>query len=64
MTLDPDKLARLEQLLDRQDILDCLLRFDRHCNIVAPRHGRLDAFGNGRAIIDDQNIAGLGVDSR
>ncbi len=25
----PEKLARLEQLLDRQDILDCLLRFSR-----------------------------------
>lgn len=29
MTLDPNRLARLEQLLDRQDILDCLLRFSR-----------------------------------
>jgi len=26
---DPAKLARLEQLLDRQDILDCLIRFSR-----------------------------------
>jgi hypothetical protein len=25
----PDKLARLEQLLDRQDILDCQVRFSR-----------------------------------
>jgi hypothetical protein len=25
----PDKLARLDQLLDRQDILDCLTRFSR-----------------------------------
>jgi hypothetical protein len=29
MTVDPEKLARLEQLLDRQDILDCLTRFSR-----------------------------------
>jgi hypothetical protein len=28
-TMDPDKLSRLEQLLERQDILDCLLRFSR-----------------------------------
>jgi len=28
-TLDAAKLARLEQLLDRQDILDCLTRFSR-----------------------------------
>jgi len=28
-TVTPDKLARLEQLLERQDILDCLLRFSR-----------------------------------
>ena len=28
-TVAPEKLARLEQLLDRQDILDCLLRFCR-----------------------------------
>ena len=27
--VDPEKLARLEQLLDRQDILDCLVRFSR-----------------------------------
>lgn len=29
MTLAPEKLARLEQLLDRQDILACLTRFSR-----------------------------------
>lgn len=28
-TVTPEKLARLEQLLDRQDILDCLNRFSR-----------------------------------
>ena len=28
-TIAPEKLARLEQLLDRQDILDCLIRFSR-----------------------------------
>ncbi len=28
-TIAPEKLARLEQLLDRQDILDCLTRFSR-----------------------------------
>jgi hypothetical protein len=28
-SLDPKKLARLEHLLDRQDILDCLVRFCR-----------------------------------
>ena len=28
-TVAPEKLARLEQLLDRQDILDCLIRFCR-----------------------------------
>ena len=28
-TLSDDKLARLEQLLDRQDIVDCLTRFSR-----------------------------------
>jgi SnoaL-like domain len=28
-TVDPEKLARLERLLERQDILDCLLRFSR-----------------------------------
>ncbi len=28
-TIDADRLARLEQLLDRQDILDCLTRFSR-----------------------------------
>jgi hypothetical protein len=28
-TIVPEKLARLEQLLDRQDILDCLIRFSR-----------------------------------
>jgi len=28
-TLAPDTLARLERLLDRQDILDCLVRFSR-----------------------------------
>ena len=27
--INPDRLARLEQLLDRQDILDCLIRFSR-----------------------------------
>lgn len=27
--MDTDRLARLEQLLDRQDILDCLSRFSR-----------------------------------
>jgi hypothetical protein len=27
--IDPHRLARLEQLLDRQDILDCLIRFSR-----------------------------------
>jgi SnoaL-like domain len=27
--VDPDKIARLEQLLARQDILDCLIRFSR-----------------------------------
>jgi hypothetical protein len=29
MSIDPRKLARLEHLLDRQDILDCLTRFSR-----------------------------------
>lgn len=29
MTDGPEALARLQQLLDRQDILDCLLRFSR-----------------------------------
>jgi hypothetical protein len=29
MTIDPDKLARLERMLERQDILDCLTRFSR-----------------------------------
>jgi len=28
-TMSQDKLARLEQLLDRQDIVDCLTRFSR-----------------------------------
>lgn len=28
-SITPEKLARLEQLLERQDILDCLLRFSR-----------------------------------
>jgi len=28
-TITPERLARLEQLLDRQDILDCLTRFSR-----------------------------------
>ena len=28
-TISPARLARLEQLLDRQDILDCLVRFSR-----------------------------------
>jgi hypothetical protein len=28
-TIAPEKLAQLEHLLDRQDILDCLLRFSR-----------------------------------
>lgn len=28
-TVNPEKLARLERLLDRQDILDCLVRFSR-----------------------------------
>jgi hypothetical protein len=28
-TFAPERLARLEQLLDRQDILDCLIRFCR-----------------------------------
>src|ERR1700730_3976246 len=28
-TVTPEKLARLEQLLERQDILDCLIRFSR-----------------------------------
>ena len=28
-SIAPEKLARLEQLLDRQDILDCLIRFCR-----------------------------------
>jgi hypothetical protein len=28
-TASPDKLARLEHLLDRQDIIDCLTRFSR-----------------------------------
>lgn len=28
-TSDPDRLARLDHLLDRQDILDCLIRFSR-----------------------------------
>lgn len=27
--IDPERLARLEQMLDRQDILDCLIRFSR-----------------------------------
>ena len=27
--MDPDRLARLDELLDRQDILDCLTRFSR-----------------------------------
>lgn len=29
MSLAPEKLARLESLLDRQEILDCLIRFSR-----------------------------------
>jgi hypothetical protein len=28
-TVTPERLARLEQLLERQDILDCLIRFSR-----------------------------------
>jgi hypothetical protein len=28
-TVDPEKLSRLEHLLERQDILDCLVRFSR-----------------------------------
>lgn len=28
-TIEPDRLARLEQMLDRQEILDCLTRFSR-----------------------------------
>jgi len=28
-SIDSDKLARLERLLDRQDVLDCLTRFSR-----------------------------------
>src|SRR5207302_4545034 len=28
-TATPEKLARLEQLLERQDILDCMVRFSR-----------------------------------
>jgi hypothetical protein len=28
-TVTPEKLARLDQLLERQDILDCLIRFSR-----------------------------------
>ena len=28
-SIAPEKLARLEELLDRQDILDCLIRFSR-----------------------------------
>src|SRR5580692_11049370 len=28
-TVAPERLARLEQLLDRQDILDCLIQFSR-----------------------------------
>ncbi|MGH7336233.1 MAG: nuclear transport factor 2 family protein [Myxococcota bacterium] len=28
-TVDPETFARLEHLLDRQDILDCLIRFSR-----------------------------------
>ena len=27
--ITPERLARLEQMLDRQDILDCLIRFSR-----------------------------------
>lgn len=29
MTMDTDRLARLDALLDRQDIMDCLTRFSR-----------------------------------
>lgn len=29
MTVEPDKLAKFEHLVDRQDILDCLIRFSR-----------------------------------
>ena len=29
MTIGPEKLARLERLLDKQDILECLTRFSR-----------------------------------
>jgi hypothetical protein len=29
MTMDADRLARLDALLDRQDIIDCLTRFSR-----------------------------------
>ncbi len=29
LIIDPERRARLEQLLDRQDILDCLIRFSR-----------------------------------
>jgi hypothetical protein len=28
-TIDPERLTRLEHLLDRQEILDCLIRFSR-----------------------------------
>ncbi|HTZ71243.1 MAG TPA: nuclear transport factor 2 family protein [Acetobacteraceae bacterium] len=51
--MDPERLARLEHLLDRQDILDCLTcfargmdRFDRDLFLTAFHHDAIIAAGN------------------
>jgi SnoaL-like domain len=54
--IDPERLARLEHLLDRQDILDCLIRFCRGMDRF-DRELFLSAFHSG-AIIDAGEFVG------
>lgn len=54
--LAPERLARLEQLIDRQEILDCLVRFSRGIDRF-DRELFLSAF-HGDAIIDAGEFVG------
>jgi hypothetical protein len=55
-TLGPERLARLQQLLDRQEILDCLIRFSRGIDRF-DRALFLSAF-HGDAVIDAGEFVG------
>ena len=56
-TIDSEKLLRLEQLLDRQEILDCLLRFSRGMDRF-DRELFLSAFHNDAIIAAGKFVGG------